>query len=69
MLSEIKEQMEFALISAESFGYKQEDILNLYKTEEIMSNKSPLTVRVTDEGRIATRGEMAALGEWKEVKR
>ena len=60
--------MEFAVIAAESFGYEQEDFFNLHKTEDIMSNKSPLTVQVTDEGRIAVR-EVAAQGEWKEAKR
>ena len=68
VLREIKEQVEFAVITAEFFGYEQEDFLNLHKTKLIMLNKSPLIVRVTDEGRTAMR-EMAAQGEWKEAKR
>ena len=67
-LREIKEHMEFAVITAESFGYEQEDFLNLHKTKEIMLNKSPLIVRVLDKGRTTMR-EMAAQGELKEAKR
>ena len=36
VLREIKELMEFAVITAESFGYEQEDFLHLQKTLEIM---------------------------------